>query len=134
MPVPIAFNQGMKHTSLTARARPVPPAHLLRAHTLGLLLLAAAAWLAANPAYAQAPAELAAKPAPPATVAATSAPRYSTQDIERAFSFMDKNRDRKVSRDEASNFRGVSKYFDRADTDKDSHLSPEEFKQALNKS
>ncbi|WP_341906474.1 hypothetical protein [Polaromonas sp. YR568] len=134
MPVPIAFNQVMKHHSLTTRAQPVPPTHLLRAHTGGLLLLAAVAWLAANLAHAQAPAEPAATAATTPTVAATSTPRYSTQDIERAFSFMDKNRDRKVSRDEASNFRGVSKYFDRADTDKDSHLSPEEFKQALNKS
>lgn len=63
----------------------------------------------------------------------TGTPRYSAQELERAFSFMDKNHDRKVSRDEASNFRGVSKYFDRADTDKDNHLSPEEFEQAMNR-
>lgn len=127
----------MNHTSSTARAQLAPPAPALRAHIPGLLLLTAIASLAANPIYAQAqtqaPTGSADAPAPSVPVAVTGTPRYSAQELERAFSFMDKNHDRKVSRDEASNFRGVSKYFDRADTDKDNHLSPEEFEQAMNR-
>jgi len=45
---------------------------------------------------------------------------------------MDGNGDGRVSRQEASGFRGVAKNFDRADTDKDDFLSPEEFDKAMN--
>ncbi len=46
---------------------------------------------------------------------------------------MDKNRDGKVSRDEASSFRGVARHFDEADTNKDGFLSREEFEKAMNR-
>ena len=66
--------------------------------------------------------------------AAPTVTYYDPKDLERAFKFMDKNGDGKVSRDEASNFRGVSKHFDEADTNKDGFLSREEFDNAMNKS
>ena len=61
-----------------------------------------------------------------------SAPRYAASELERAFGFMDGNRDGKVSRQEASGFRGVAKNFDRADTNQDGFLSREEFDTAMN--
>lgn len=60
------------------------------------------------------------------------APRYAASELERAFGFMDGNRDGKVSRQEASGFRGVAKNFDRADTNQDAFLSREEFDAAMN--
>jgi len=60
------------------------------------------------------------------------APRYAASDLERAFGFMDGDRDGKVSRQEASGFRGVAKNFDRADTNHDGFLSREEFDTAMN--
>lgn len=63
---------------------------------------------------------------------AAPAPRYTASDLERAFGFMDGNRDGKVSRQEASGFRGVAKNFDRADTNHDGFLSREEFDTAMN--
>lgn len=65
--------------------------------------------------------------------AAKPAPRYNLKDIERAFMFMDANRDGKISRQEASGFRNVAKHFDAADTNKDNLLSLEEFGNALNR-
>ena len=59
-------------------------------------------------------------------------PRYAASDLERAFGFMDGDRDGKVSRQEASGFRGVAKNFDRADTNQDGFLSREEFDTAMN--
>ena len=61
-----------------------------------------------------------------------SLPRYSATDIERAFNFMDANKDRQLSRQEAAGFRQVAKYFDAADTNKDGMLSLSEFGNALN--
>ena len=58
--------------------------------------------------------------------------RYAASDLERAFGFMDGNRDGQVSRQEASGFRGVAKNFDRADTNQDGFLSREEFDTAMN--
>ena len=104
-----------------------------------LLALAAAAALLAAQAHAQAT-EPAAAASAPASAASAPAPAASTttfydpKDLERAFKFMDKTGDGKISRDEASNFRGVSKHFDEADTDKDGFLSREEFDNAMNKS
>jgi hypothetical protein len=80
--------------------------------------------------------------APPAAAAsqtqaepsATPAAKYSATDLARAFSFMDANKDGKISRDEAASFPNVAKYFDAADTDKDQMLSPEEFENAMNRS
>ena len=97
--------------------------------------MALAALALAGAACAQAPAVPAEPPpaaAPAAAVAATAKPRYSAGDIQQAFSFMDKNRDGKVSREEASGFRGVARNFDKADTNQDNHLSGEEFESAMN--
>jgi len=94
---------------------------------------AAAAFLALGTAHAQVdtPAPAASSGADPSQTPA-SAPRYSASELERAFSFMDSNRDGKVSREEASGFRGVAKNFDRADTNHDGFLSREEFDTAMN--
>ena len=67
-----------------------------------------------------------------AAAAQVPAPRYAASDLERAFGFMDGDRDGKVSRQEASGFRGVAKNFDRADTNQDGFLSREEFDTAMN--
>jgi hypothetical protein len=72
-----------------------------------------------------------ASPAPAAPT--NAAPRYSTRDVERAFGFIDANKDGKISREEASGFRNVAKYFDAADVNKDGALSLEEFSSALNR-
>jgi len=97
----------------------------------GLALAASAAHLVSH-AQTQAaePASAASVPAP----AASTTTFYDPKDLERAFKFMDKTGDGKISRDEASNFRGVSKHFDEADTNKDGFLSREEFDNAMNKS
>ena len=76
-------------------------------------------------------AELDHQPAP--QDAAKPAPKYNSKDIERAFTFMDTDRDGKISRQEASGFRNVAKHFDAADTNKDNYLSLEEFGNALNR-
>jgi len=94
----------------------------------GSLVTVAAALFMAAPLYAQTPATAA--PAP-ATTVAQAAPKYSTKDIEQAFSFIDSNKDGKLSREEASGFRGVARHFDEADLNKDSILSREEFENAL---
>ncbi|MEO7399725.1 MAG: hypothetical protein ABIV07_02985 [Polaromonas sp.] len=67
-----------------------------------------------------------------ASEAAISAPRYSASQLKQAFNYMDRNHDGKVSREEASGFRGVAKNFDRADTHHDNALSREEFDRAMN--
>ena len=99
-----------------------------------------AAASAAMPAAPEAiPADTA--PATPATsapasqpqAAAKPAPKYSAKDIERAFSFMDANKDGKISRAEAAGFRNVAKHFDAADSNKENLLSLEEFGNALNR-
>lgn len=63
---------------------------------------------------------------------AVAPPRYAAADLKRAFNFMDDNHDGKISREEASRFRGVAKNFDRADTNHDGFLSREEFGKAMN--
>ncbi len=60
-------------------------------------------------------------------------PRYGAKDIERAFGFIDANKDNAISREEASGFRNVAKHFDAADINKDGALSVEEFGDALNR-
>ena len=97
-----------------------------------LLALAAVAALLATQAQAQTP-----DPAAAASASAAATPTvtyYDPKDLERAFKFMDKTGDGKISRDEASNFRGVSKHFDEADVNKDNLLSREEFDNAMNRS
>lgn len=51
-----------------------------------------------------------------------------------AFTYIDANKDGKLSRAEAAGFRGVAKYFDEADVNKDGFLSREEFENAMNRS
>ena len=70
--------------------------------------------------------------AQPVSPAPATAPKYAARDIERAFSFIDTNKDGKISREEAAGFRGVAKHFDEADINKDGMLSREEFENALN--
>lgn len=97
-----------------------------------LAALAAAAVLVATHAEAQTtgPAVLANAAAPDAD---KSPPRYGASDIERAFNFMDTNKDSKISRGEAAGFRNVAKHFDAADSDKNGTLSLAEFGHALNR-
>ena len=85
----------------------------------------------ADTAAAAAPASAAPALVPQAV--AKPSPKYSAKDIERAFSFMDANKDGKVSRAEAAGFRNVAKHFDAADSNKDNFLSLEEFGNALNR-
>jgi hypothetical protein len=99
-----------------------------------LLALAAAAALLATQVKAQTPEPAAAASTPAATPVSPTVTYYDPKDLERAFKFMDKTGDGKVSRDEASNFRGVSKHFDEADVNKDGFLSREEFDNAMNRS
>ncbi|WP_411884781.1 hypothetical protein [Polaromonas sp. YR568] len=118
-------------TTTTTSAKTLSSLKRTRMLMLGsLLALGTVAALLATQAQAQT-AEPAATPtaAPAQPVAA-----YDAKDLERAFKFMDKTGDGKVSRDEASNFRGVSKHFDEADVNKDNFLSPEEFNNAMNRS
>jgi len=72
--------------------------------------------------------------APGVVTAANTEPRYAASDLARAFSYMDGNRDGKVSRDEAAGFRNVAKHFDAADTNHDQSLSLDEFSSAMNRS
>lgn len=121
----------MKQTTTTTA-----PSSLNRPRILmlgSLLALAAAATLLAAQAHAQTP-EAAAPAATSTAAPAQPVASYDPKDLERAFKFMDKTGDGKVSRDEASNFRGVSKHFDEADVNKDNFLSPEEFNNAMNRS
>ncbi len=82
----------------------------------------------------------AAPPAPatpvtrPAAPAAAQGPAYTASNIALAFTYIDTNKDGKISREEAAGFRGVAKYFDEADINKDSFLSREEFENAMNRS
>ena len=95
-----------------------------------LTAIAAAVVLIANDAQAQPNASTEPFIASTTPAAAT---RYNAKDIERAFSFIDANKDNKISREEASGFRNVAKYFDAADVDKDGVLSLDEFGGALNR-
>ncbi|WP_397408270.1 EF-hand domain-containing protein [Polaromonas sp.] len=104
-----------------------------------LFALATAAALLAPVADAQpaaTPPAVQAQSAPSTSVVSTAAaatePRYSAGDIARAFGFMDTNKDGRISREEASGFRGVARHFDEADTNKDSSLSHQEFESAMN--
>ena len=106
-----------------------------------VLISACAQAQTALPAAPEAmPADTAAAAAPASTAPASvpqgvtkPSPKYSAKDIERAFSFMDANKDGKVSRAEAAGFRNVAKHFDAADSNKDNFLSLEEFGNALNR-
>lgn len=97
-----------------------------------ILSLGTVAVLLSLPAQAQNPQAAASVLPASATQAETAVPRYSTQNLERAFNFMDSNGDGQLTREEAARFRGVTKYFDRADTDGDGLLSRDEFDKAMN--
>ena len=102
------------------------------------------AWVLASAAGAQTPAptpEAAASSAAPAASAAPEAavpappavPKYSASDIKTIFSYLDRNKDGKISREEAAGFKGVARNFDRADTNQDGSLSFDEFAFAMNR-
>ena len=105
-----------------------------------LFALATAAALLAPVAHAQpttaTPPAVQAQSAPSTSMVSTASAatelRYSAGDISRAFGFMDTNKDGKISREEASGFRGVARHFDEADINKDSSLSHQEFESAMN--
>jgi hypothetical protein len=61
------------------------------------------------------------------TAAADDLPARSTADVEVVFKSLDRNRDRKISRSEASVKGSVSKRFDGIDSDGDGYLSKQEF-------
>jgi hypothetical protein len=70
----------------------------------------------------------------PAAPASAQGPAYTASNIALAFTYIDANKDGKISREEAAGFRGVAKYFDEADINKDGFLSREEFENAMNRS
>lgn len=107
-----------------ARAQTVPGAE----PTLSTSPVPAATASDAAEAPVAAPVAASSAPSP-----AKAAPRYSAKDIERAFGFIDANKDSRISREEASGFRNVAKYFDAADINKDGALSLDEFASALNR-
>ena len=145
-------------TRMTAPAAQTRVLHLKRKHQFqlwaSLLTFTVAAALFATIANAQDPEPAAAsKSEPPripsanpetptavttSTPVAPSAPatpasrKYSAQDVERAFNFLDSNRDGKISHAEAAGYKNIAKHFDAADVNKDEYLSKEEFDNALN--
>lgn len=101
------------------------------------------AWVMASAVGAQTPApapEAAASSAAPdasrapepAVPAAPAVPKYSASDIKTIFNYLDRNKDGKISREEAAGFKGVARNFDRADTNHDGALSFDEFAFAMN--
>ena len=100
-------------------------------------LLASAVWAhspapapeaaASSPAPAASAAPEAAVPAPP------TVPKYSASDIKTIFNYLDRNKDGKITREEAAGFKGVARNFDRADTNHDGALSFDEFSFAMNR-
>ena len=108
-----------------------PPGFARAASRQVILTILSAVLFAPN-----AQAQPAIREAPPATsvqpAATFVAPKYSSADIDRAFGFMDSNKDGKVSREEAAGFKNVAKHFTAADTNKDELLSRGEFESALN--
>lgn len=102
-------------------------------------VIASAVW-AQTPAPAQSPEAAASSAAPAASAASAPAvpappvvPKYSASDIKTIFGYLDRNKDGKISREEAAGFKGVARNFDRADTDHDGSLSFEEFAFAMNR-
>ena len=120
---------------MPSRVAPASRRSWLYATAMMLTLTAAGALLAMR-AQAQTPEPDAAAPvqAAPAQVAPSpaAAPKYAAKDMALAFSYMDANKDGKVSREEAAGFRGVARHFDEADTNRDGFLSSQEFESALN--
>lgn len=112
-----------------------PPSRLTRPYrALAGMLLALTVFVLAMNAHAQPQAESPAQAqvAAPVVPVVAAEPKYAAKDVERAFGFIDANRDGKISREEAAGFRGVAKHFDEADLNKDGFLSRDEFTNALN--
>lgn len=65
--------------------------------------------------------------APCSALAADDLPVRSTQDVRVVFTSLDRNRDQKISRSEATVKGSVSKRFDGIDSDGDGYLSMREF-------
>ena len=65
--------------------------------------------------------------APCAAQTAQDLPVRSTQDVQVVFNSLDRNRDSKISRSEATMKGSVSKRFDGIDSDGDGYLSRQEF-------
>jgi EF hand domain-containing protein len=65
--------------------------------------------------------------APRAAAPADELPVRSTKDVQVVFESLDRNRDAKISRSEASVKGSVSKRFDGIDSDGDGYLSKREF-------
>jgi len=63
----------------------------------------------------------------PCAATADDLPVRSTKDVEVVFKSLDRNRDEKISRSEASVKGSVSKRFDGIDADGDGYLSKREF-------
>lgn len=63
----------------------------------------------------------------PCTRAAEDLPVRSTKDVEVVFAALDRNRDQKISRSEASVKGSVAKRFDGIDSNGDGYLSKREF-------
>lgn len=121
-----------KQISRRISSRVAPASHRSRIYATAMMLtLTAAGALLAMRAQAQTPEPDAAAPAQAAPSPA-AAPKYAAKDMAMAFSYMDANKDGKVSREEAAGFRGVARHFDEADTNHDGFLSREEFESALN--
>lgn len=123
------FSKPKRHASDTCDIHP------FQAWAIAFGFTVASAVLGAGPVNAQstqAPVAQAAVSSPSTSPANASPPRYAASDVERAFKFMDANHDDKVSREEASGFRGVARHFDQADTNRDGQLSLEEFGTAMN--
>ena len=102
---------------------------------MGMLTLTAAAALIATAAHAQAANTATPPPAPVAPASAASAattPKYSAQDVDRVFNYLDTNRDGKISRQEAAAFKNIASHFDGADANKDNVLTHAEFDNAVN--
>ena len=63
----------------------------------------------------------------PCAATADDLPVRSTKDVEVVFNSLDRNRDQKISRSEASVKGSVSKRFDGIDSNGDGYLSKREF-------
>ena len=63
----------------------------------------------------------------PCGAMADELPARSTKDVEVVFTSLDRNRDRKISRSEATVKGSVGKRFDGIDSDGDGYLSMREF-------
>lgn len=94
--------------------------------------------LLATPVRAQQPEPEAAAAAPalpgePSRETARSI-EFSAANIGLAFGLLDRDKDGRISRDEAAGIRGLARNFDRADLNHDGSLSRDEFERAMKQS